>query len=474
MLFDLFPLSMLPEALLGFGVLATVLTGAFSKKRQVVWWQALLVVCIGLIALWTVDTSWGVSAHWIYDKTAQLLKTGAALSVFFVLIYSQSWIESDPYLYHESTVLMLASLLGAWVLISAQHILTMFVGFELMSLPLYALVAIRARAQDQASGEGVEAAIKYFITGGLASACLLFGLSLLFGATGEMAYQPMLQALANLPASQFHGAVVGVILVVVSVAFKFGLVPFHMWVPDVYEGAPLPVTLLIATLPKIALVGLCLRLFGGVFMPLVQVWQPILIALGVLSMLLGNGVALLQTNIRRLIGYSSIAHMGVLILAFVLANQQGWQVAVFYVLIYMLTTALLFGSLLQLRVAGARCDAIKDLSGLSRVYGGLAWLLLLALFSLAGVPPIVGFIAKFSLLKALVASHHVWLAVITVLMACVGCFYYIKVVKVMYFDAPEEGVLINCTPVASQWCLRVHGVALIVIGVMPALLLSWI
>lgn len=476
MIFGAIPWAMLPESFLSFGVLATVLTGAFSKQKNIVWLQAIMILFACLIALWLVAPSDTVVYHqaWLYDHTARLLKTGALVAVLAVLLYGQSWIEADRYLYHEATVLMLAALLGGWVLISAQHMLTMFIGLELMSLPLYALVAIRARAEDRASSHSAEAAMKYFVTGGLASACLLFGLSLLFGATGEMAFQPILKALMVLPNAQFHGAVVGVILILIAVAFKFGLAPFHMWVPDVYEGAPLPVTLLIATLPKIALVGLCLHLFGVTLMPLQAVWQPMMIGLGVLSMLLGNGIALWQTNIRRLLGYSSIAHMGVLILAFALANQQGWQVAVFYILTYALTSALMFGSLLQLRVTGAVCDEIQDLAGLNRVYTGLAWFILLAVFSLAGVPPMVGFIAKFSLLKGLLAAHHTLVATIMVLMACVGCFYYIRLIKVIFFDAPEDGALINCTIPLNQWLLSLNSFAVILVGVMPLILMRWI
>jgi NADH-quinone oxidoreductase subunit N len=474
MLPALMQIAWLPEAVLGSGILVTVLVGALCQKRWAVYQCAVGFVVISLAAVLSIQTTaqLGLNGHGLFDDMAQLLKAASAISVLCVLLYSQRTVESDPQLHHEYMILILSALLGAYVVISAMHMLTLFVGFELMSLPLYALVAIRSKATDAASTAAVEAALKYFITGALASACLLYGLSLIFGATGHMHLMQVMTALAHLPLSQHHGAVLGLIFVIVALAFKLGLVPFHMWVPDVYEGAPMSVTLLIATLPKIALIALCVRLFGVIAASMADVWQPILIGLGVLSMVLGNGAALCQTHVRRLLGYSAIGHMGVLILAFVLAQQHGLSIAVFYVLTYALTTALIFGGLLQLRVQGGHCEQMQELSGLNHVYPGQAGLLLLGIFSLAGVPPIVGFMAKFSLIQGLIRAQYTTLAIIVVLMACVACFYYIRLIKVLYFDQSEGGALMHWAPVAGQWCLRLHGVAVLALGLMPAALMK--
>ena len=472
---DWIDLTIVPEIALALGLVSVVLFGAFSASISRAYFMAIIVVLtlLGLLAWVPTHTTTVMQSHWVFDQLAYVLKTAAALSVVCVLIYSQRSMESDQYLQGEYLILMLAALLGSCVVMSSMHVLTLFVGFELMSLPLYALVAIRSKAKDEQATKATEAAIKYFITGALASACFLYGLSLIFGATGHMQLMDIAHALAQLPAAQYHGAILGLVLVIVALAFKLGLAPFHIWVPDVYEGAPLSVTLLIATLPKLALVALCIRLFGTVLTPLSSVWQPILIGLGVASMILGNGIALCQTHVRRLLGYSAIGHMGILILAFVLAQQHGLSIALFYSLTYALTTALVFGGLLQLRVHGAHCEHIESLSGLNERYPGSAVLLLIGIFSLAGVPPIVGFMAKFSLIQGLLQAHHTTLALTVVLMACVACFYYIRLIKVMYFDAPQEGQLIHWSGRSGDWALRIHGVVVLALGLMPAVLMGW-
>lgn len=473
MLFSFLNLSLLPEIILAIGILATLMTGCFVKTKLLVWVQAIstLMVCLLSLVIFDPNSISIEHSHILTDSLTKNLQIASVITLLFVLLYNKYWVENDKHLSYEAIVLSLVALLGSWIVIAAQHMVMLFVGIELMSLPLYALVAIRSKAEDESSSQGVEAALKYFITGSMASACLLYGISLLFGATGALDYSSILSAISAMNFSEYS-LIVGLVFIVAALGFKFGLFPFHMWVPDVYQGAPLSVTFLIATLPKIAYLGFVIRFFGGVVINNIAVWQPLFIFLGVGSIIVGNCLAFLQTNLLRLLGYSSIAHMGVLCLSFIIAQDQGWQAAQFYVLTYILTVSLVFGTLAHLNYSGSNCKNIVDLKGLSKLQPASALFLLIGLFSLAGVPPLVGFLAKFSIIKVLIIDH-INIAVLVVLMSCVGCFYYIKLIREMYF---EEGVVrpqkvISAT---ARVVLIVNAGLVLLVGVMPILLTQFI
>jgi NADH-quinone oxidoreductase subunit N len=473
MLFGFLSLSLLPEVILAVGILTTLMTGCFIKNRLIVWVQAIATLAVCLLALILLDPS-SISinnSHIISDSLSKTLQIGSVITVILVLLYSKFWIENDNYLSYEAVVLTLITLLGSWIVIASQHFVMLFVGIELMSLPLYALVAIRSKAEDDNSSYGVEAALKYFITGSMASACLLYGLSLIFGATGFLDYANILKVISSVGISDYS-LVIGIIFIVAALGFKFGLFPFHMWVPDVYQGAPLSVTFLIATLPKIAYLGFVIRFFGGVITNSIATWEPLFICLGVGSIIIGNCLAFLQTNLLRLLGYSSIAHMGVLCLSFIIGGAQGWQAAQFYILTYVLTISLVFGTLAHLNYSGSNCKNIVDLKGLSKLHPTSALMLLIGLFSLAGVPPLVGFLAKFSIVKVLIINH-LNIAVIVVLMSCVGCYYYIKLIREMYF---EEGLVRPQKVIYSTSALVLvfNAGLVLLVGVVPILLTQFI
>lgn len=367
----------------------------------------------------------------ILDDFAILLKLFIYLCAFVSFVYARSYLPKTNIPYGEYYVLALFSILGMMVIVSAHSFITLFLGLELFSLPIYAMIALRRN-----SAVCAEAAVKYFVTGAIATGMLLYGLSMLYGATQSMELSKVSEVIMR---SSLSGEIIltfGLVFVVVGIVFKLGAVPFHMWVPDVYEGAPTPVVLFLGTAAKIAGLGLLLRALVDGLQPLSIAWQDLLIIVAVLSMALGNFAAIVQSNIKRMLAYSSIAHMGYMTLGVVTATPQGYGAALFYMITYALMTLGAFGVVAIMNYSGYQASHIDDLKGLNSRNPWLALMMLLIMFSLAGVPPIVGFMAKVAVLEALIGVHMVWLAAIALLFAIVGAYYYIKVVKVMYFDAP--------------------------------------
>lgn len=400
----------------------------------------------------------------VMDDLANVLKFSIALVGFFVFLYSRQSVLSSPTYRSEYFVLCLFSIFGMMVLISARSFLTLYLGIELFALPLYALIPI-VRKDSVAP----EAAMKYFVMGALASGLLLYGISLLYGVTGTFQLQEVAAALTQLGNLHIPPALLfGLVFVLVGLAFKFGAVPFHLWLPDVYQGAPLSVTLFIGTLPKLAAFGFAIRLLVDTFAPFAIYWQPILIIMSVLSLTIGNVVAIAQTNLKRMLAYSTIAHIGFLFLGLLAGPESGFAAALDYVMIYAVMALGAFGLMTVLSYQGYEPENIQDFRGLGVRNPWLAFLMMIVLFSLAGVPPFAGFYAKLFVLNALISAGYVWLAVFAVLLTVIGAYYYLRVIRVMFFDAPEGVSPFQPVSVLPYAALSFNGLAILALGIFPA------
>ena len=369
----------------------------------------------------------------------------------------------------EYYTLAMFALVGVSVMISADHFLTAYVGLELLSLSLYAMIALR-----RDSAQAAEAALKYFVLGALASGVLLYGVSMVYGATGTLQFGEIMEASqsGNVNAWLLR---LGVIFVVAAIAFKFGAVPFHMWVPDAYQGAPTSVAAFIGSVPKIAATVFAFRILVGGLVFQKGDWQLIFATLAVGSLLVGNLAAIMQTNIKRMFAFSTVSHMGFVLMGF-LASVIGIQAALFYALTYIIMSLAGFGVLMLLSREDKECENIADLAGLNQRNAWYAFVMLLVLFSMAGIPPLMGFYAKFAVLKALMGSTYAWatgLAVFAVMMSLIGAFYYLRVVKTMYFDEKADDAPILSTP-SVQFMLSFNALLLLVWGVLPSALTEWI
>lgn len=376
----------------------------------------------------------------ISDDLAQLMKIFIALSVFLCFIYSKQYMEERKMPSGDFYVLGLFSTLGMMVLVSAHSLLTIYLGLELLSLPLYAMTAIR-RTNSNAS----EAATKYFVMGAIASGMLLYGISMLYAITGKLDLLDVANAITLLMTQQTMLLSFALVFILVGLGFKLATVPFHMWAPDVYQGAPTSVTLFISAAPKIAAVGMTLRLLAYGLSDLAVQWQQITLLMALLTTSIGNVVAIAQNNLKRLFAYSAISHMGYALFGVLAATSAGYSAALYYVLIYSLMSAAIFGALVLLSRTGFEFEKMDDLKGLNQRNPWLALMIMIIMFSMAGIPPTVGFFTKLLVLKALVDAHMLWVAALGLVFAVIGAFYYLRVVKVMYFDEPkiEEPVQLN-------------------------------
>lgn len=424
------------------------------------------------------ETISGFGGMVVSDPMGNWLKCFAAIAMMVTLVYGRPYAGARDMLRGgEMFTLSMLALLGMFVMISGHNFLVIYLGLELLTLSSYALVALR---RDDL--KATEAAMKYFVLGALASGFLLYGLSLVYGATGSLDIPTVAQVIAA-GVDQPQVLVLGLVFVVAGLAFKLGVVPFHMWVPDVYHGSPTAVTLIIGGAPKLAAFAIVIRLLVEGLVPLAFDWQQMIAVLAVVSLLVGNLAAIAQTNMKRMLAFSTIAQMGFMLLAFVagvgaggdgsnMANAYG--AAMFYVVTYVLTTLATFGVLLLLTRQGFESEDIADLAGLNQRSPLYAGVLAVCMFSLVGVPPLVGFYAKLSVLQALLeagGSAHLWLAVFAVLMSLVGAFYYLRVVKVMYFDAPTQTAPIEA-PLDVRAVLSVNGALVLVLGIIPGGLMA--
>jgi NADH-quinone oxidoreductase subunit N len=399
------------------------------------------------------------------DLMSDVLKLLTYLSISMMLVYSRQYLTVRGLFSGEFMALTLFATLGMMVMISAYHFLTLYLGLELLSLSLYAIVALQ-----RDSAVATEAAMKYFILGALASGLLLYGMSMLYGATGSLELGEVSQSIQSGHANKTL-MVFGLVFVVSGLAFKLGAVPFHMWVPDVYHGAPTAMTMLIGSAPKLAAFAFVSRILVSGLQPLMQHWSGMLIILSIASMALGNITAIAQTNLKRMLAYSTIAHMGFMLLGFISGDTEGYGSSMFYTVIYVLMTLGTFGMILLLSRVGFEADKLDDFKGLNQRSPWFAFMMLLLMFSMAGIPPTVGFYAKLSVLNAVMQSGHVWLAVMAVLFSLIGAFYYLRIVKLMYFDAPEshEPIVLGQDTVLL---ISLNGLAMLLLGLLPGTLMS--
>ncbi len=463
--------AVLPEAFLLSAACAIIVLDVFLPDRLRHWsyWatQATLAA-----AAWLIVRTAGpepvraLNGMVIDDILSDLLRFLTTVSVALTLFYSRGYLEARGLFRGETFVLALTSLLGMLVMIAAGNFVTLYMGLELQALSLYAMVAMH-RTSKRAS----EAAMKYFVLGALASGMLLYGMSMIYGATGSLDLVRVADAVLSGQGNRVI-LIFGLVFVVSGIGFKLGAVPYHMWVPDVYDGAPTAVTLLIGTAPKLAAFAFMMRLLAIALSGLELDWQGMLMVLSLLSMILGNLIAIAQSNIKRMLAYSTIANMGFMLMGFLAANLDGYSAAMFYSVAYVLTSLVSFGIVMLLSRAGFEADRIEDFKGLNRRSPWWALMMLLVMFSLAGIPPTIGFYAKFSVIMSAVGAGFTWLAVVAVLTSLVGAFYYLRIVKLMYFDEPVDPVPIVARG-DNRALLSVNGLAILLFGVFPQQLMGW-
>ena len=474
--------DLLPEVALLCAALMVTVADLWLKhpKRATTYWLTQFSVAITAILHWWLfeigDSGYAMGGMVVSDPLGHLLGFFAASALMITLVYTRAYADIHGLLKGELFSLSMFSLLGIYIMLSANHFLVTYLGLELMSLSLYALTAMR---RDNANA--TEAAMKYFVLGALASGFLLYGLSMIYGATGSLTIPEVFAAISE---GTINHAVLtlGLVFVVSGLAFKLGAVPFHMWVPDVYQGAPTGVTLLIAGAPKLAAFALTFRLLVEGMSGLAVDWQQMLMVLAFCSLLVGNLAAIAQTNLKRMLAYSTIAQIGFMLLGFTPTVVQfstasaanGYGSAMFYLVSYVLTTLGTFGLIMMLSREGFESDNLDDLKGLARRSPWFAAVMAIFMFSLAGLPPTVGFYAKLAVLQALITTgqtFYIGMAVAAVVLSLIGAFYYLRVVKVMFFDEPTDLSPIGACGDA-RLVLSLNGMAVLVLGILPGGLMA--
>jgi NADH-quinone oxidoreductase subunit N len=448
------------------------------ERKAVLQWVSIVGIALaGSLSLALLAD--GTRAHafsnmFVADPLANLLKVGAYMAVAVTFIYSRRYMEERGLLTGEFYILSMFALLGMMIMVSSNHFIVLYLGLEMLSLSLYAMVAL-----NRDSAVSTEAAIKYFVLGALASGLLLYGISMIYGGSGgHLEFTQIAKGIASGEAKRSM-IVFGLVFIVAGLAFKLGVVPFHMWIPDVYQGAPTAVTLMIGAAPKLAGFAIAIRMLVSALIGLAPEWQDMLVILAVLSMAIGNLAAIAQTNLKRMLAYSTISHMGFMLLGLVsgvvngnrLNTLDAYGSSLFYVVTYVLTTLASFGMVLFMSRRGFEAENLDDLKGLASRSPWFAWMMLIVMFSLAGIPPTVGFYAKLSVLQAAVGAQMLWLAVVAVIFSLIGAFYYLRVVKLMFFDAATDTV-----PLAAgagvRFVLSANGLLLLVLGLLPGGLMT--
>jgi NADH-quinone oxidoreductase subunit N len=459
-----------PEIFLGVAACAILMLDLFISESQQRWTGVLAIVSVTvtavLAALQPVSGKVVVlGGLFELDRMAQVLKVVTLLSVAVVFVYSTDYLRRRSILKGEYYVLGLFAALGAMVLISAGSLITLYLGLELLSLCLYAMVAF-----DRDSGIAAESAIKYFVLGSMASGTLLYGMSIVYGVTGNLELATI-SAAVHSSFSNNIGLLFGIAFLIVGVAFKLGAVPFHMWIPDVYEGSPTCVTVFIGTASKLAAFALAMRLLPEALAASQPDWSQMLVVLAVLSMAIGNIVAIAQSNVKRMLAYSTISHIGYVLLGILSGTAQGYQAAMFYMISYVLVAGGAFGMVLLLARQGFEADKLEDFKGLNVRSPWFAGMMAILMFSLAGVPPFVGFWAKLGVVQAVLGVSYTWLAVVAVLFSVVGAFYYLRIVKLMYFDEPTDNAEIGGSTL-MRTVLSANALLAFALGVVPGALIA--
>jgi len=470
-------LILLPEFYLVAAACLLLLLDAFMKpeQRPVLHWLAIAVLAVAMYMVIGAAPPVPLSAFhgmFLRDGVATILKVFALLTTILVFVYSRPYLRDRKLFIGEFYTLMIFAVIGVMLLVSAGSLVTVYLGLELLSLSSYALVALNRDAPLPS-----EAAMKYFVLGALASGMLLYGMSMVYGASGmggqatlDLAQLQHVMGYTTAPTLLLFGLV----FMVVGISFKLGVAPFHMWIPDVYQGAPTPITTFIASASKLAAFGMAYRLLAGGMADVAHQWQLMLAVLAVLSLAIGNLVAIVQTNLKRMLAYSTISHMGYLLLGLAAAGPEGYSAAMFYAISYALMSTASFGVILALARAGFECEEIDDLRGLNQRSPWLAFLMLLVMVSLAGVPPMFGFFAKLLVLQAAIHAGMMWLAIVGAVFAIIGLYYYLRVVKVMYFDKPAEGSELRLQSDGSvRMVLSLNALGLLALGLYWGPLIAW-
>ncbi len=403
--------------------------------------------------------------HYRVDTLALLLKLGIIVVSMLALTFARPYILTRRILRGEYFLLVLFAVLGAMVMVAGNSLLTLYLGLELMSLSLYALVAMQ-----RGNRQSAEAAVKYFVMGALASGFLLYGMSILYGVTGSLIIQQVAQI--GLASEQQLLFQLGLVFLVSGLAFKVGAVPFQMWLPDVYQGAPSGVTAFISSAPKIAAYGLIIRLLSDALQPFAADWQQLLSLLAVLSIAVGNVVAIAQTSLKRMLAYSAIAHVGYFLLGIIAGDSQGFAASMFYILVYAFMSVGAFGAVIYLSFEGEEREQIEDFRGLASRNLWQATLIAFLMLSLAGLPPFAGFWAKFEVIRAVALADQIWLAIVAVIFSIVGLFYYLRLIKVMFFDEPEQAATVKA-PRGLRFALGACGLGVFFLGIFPGMLLEY-
>lgn len=401
----------------------------------------------------------------IRDPMGDVLKLFSYLILGFVFVYAKFYLRQFNMFRADFYTLSLFALLGIMLLISANSLLMIYLGLELLALSSYALVAY-----DRESNRGSEAAMKYFVLGAMASGMLLYGMSMIYGATGSLDLATI-SAAASQPGEMDLILGFGLAFLVVGLAFKLGVVPFHMWIPDVYHGAPAAITLFISSVPKMAAFAMAFRLLQTALGDLHADWQQMLAVLALLSIVLGNVAAIAQSNIKRMLAYSTISHMGFVLLGFLPGDATGYSSAMYYVIVYSLMSAAAFGMVILLSSRGVEAENLDDYRGLNQRNSWFAAVMAMVMFSFAGVPVFVGFFAKWLVIQAAIESGFIWLAIVAVIFSVVGAFYYLRIVKLMYFDEPQTETVIT-SPVDFRAVISLNGILMLGLGIFSSSLIA--
>ncbi|HUL57578.1 MAG TPA: NADH-quinone oxidoreductase subunit NuoN [Usitatibacter sp.] len=438
-----------------------------DAERTTYWLAIVTLVGTAMLTLTTLGHHMGVTlgGMFVSDLLSQTLKFLTLVTVAATLVLSRSYLEKRKLLTGEFLCLALFGTLGMMVMISAHHFITLFLGLELMALSQYAMVAL-----ERDSARATEAAMKYFVLGALSSGLLLYGMSMVYGGTGSLELSHVAHAVEQ--GNMVNTLVLfGLVFIVAGIAFKLGAAPFHMWIPDVYHGAATPTTIIVGAAPKLAAFAFIMRLLTGGLAGLATDWQPMLVILVVASLAVGNIIAIAQGNLKRMLAYSTISHMGFVTLGILAGTDNGYTASMFYVVVYALMTLGSFGMILLLSRAGFEAENLDDFKGLNQKSKWYAFVMLVLMFSLAGIPPAVGFFGKLFVLQAALEAGYTWLVVYAVLMSVIGAFYYLRIVKLMYMDAPAGEITLDAQP-GTRWMLSATAVATLALGIVPAPLLN--
>ena len=463
-------LPALPEMfILGMGCLILIVDLFLTERGRVATYllsQATLAGAFLLtLSLYHKGTVLTFSNTFISDPMAAVLKMCIYVAVFIVFLYARSYLRARDLFKGEFYILGLFGTLGMMVMVSAHSLLTIYLGLELLSLSMYALVAMQ-RDSTLAS----EAAMKYFILGAMASAMLLYGMSMLYGVSGSLDFGMIREAIGSGKPNQAV-LIFGLVFIVTGIAFKLGAVPFHMWVPDVYHGAPTAMTLYISTAPKLAAFAMLMRLLVDAMPHLHGDWSQMLMLLAIASLAIGNVVAIAQNNIKRMLAYSGISHISFLLLGVLTGTSAGYSAAMFYAIVYVLMGLAGFGMVILMSRTGFEADNLDDYKGLNQRNPWFAFIMLIVMFSMAGVPPFLGFWAKLAVIQALVQNHMVWLAIIAVIFTVIGAFYYLRIIKLIYFDRIEKEEALDAA-LDLRFVLSANGLAILLLGIYPGILMT--